>query len=141
MGLHDYICNDCVAFAKKELDVEDLTEEQESMLVFETKYGFTATSKELKIATQCPFCDGNNTKKIITGPACVRFRGGHNWEEFRRENNSSMRRDMAIHQLKTADPYASMRQAGEVDDLAHRLKASGLKSNQVKKKHFIVKPD
>jgi hypothetical protein len=43
---------------------------------------------------------------------------------------------MALHQLQSSDPYGYMRQSGEKEDLAQRLRTGGRR--QTDKKHFIM---
>ena len=100
----------------------DPTFDEEMGVIFETQHSFNPSEKELREMTQCPFCDGFDTEITMLGANQTVFVRGHDWTEFRKNNATSLRRDMALHQLQTADPYKEYRQAGEADDLAHRLK-------------------
>jgi hypothetical protein len=135
MPQYNYICKDCVDAAEKKLGRE-LTEDEQVVLLFETSHAMFPTVEEALKATQCPLCDGHNTKiTLLEVTQHTLIRGG-NWQEFRAKNASALRRDMALHQLQDGDPYGYMRQPGEKDDLAHRLRTGGKK--QTDKKHFMM---
>lgn len=140
MPFYDYICEDCIDCACKELGVDDLNEDQESALIFETRYGFDADEDEICRTTECPFCESHKTKKIVCTSSApyIRIRG-HNWEEFRRKNQKAISRDMAVHQLESEDPYASMRQPGEADQLKHDLQTGGNRDKNTDKKTFVMR--
>ena len=126
MPLYNYICDDCLAYAKKKLGRE-LTDDDRRTFLFEARHSMTASPAEIHDATECPFCDGHNTKRTLLDVSVHTFIRGHIWEEFKRDNTAAMRRDMALHQLQNDDPYAGMREPGEADDLANRLKMGGKK--------------
>ncbi len=143
MPIYDYLCDDCVKCACKELKVDNLNEDQESALTFETRHTFDADEEEIRKTTECPFCEGHNTKRIMYGKSSVpyiRIRG-HNWEEFRKANQKAISRDMAVHSLDDEDPYASMRQPGEADQLKHDLQTGGNWDKNTDKKIFVMPKD
>jgi hypothetical protein len=135
MPYYNYICKDCSAAAVKHLGRE-LTEDDQRVLLFETRHGMHVTDKEIAEATQCPICDGHNTERTMLDVSTHAFVRGHNWEEFRRENSAALRRDMALHQLQSDDPYSSMREPGEKDDLAERLKRAA--AQKPRPQHFLT---
>jgi len=124
MPYYNYLCLDCIDYAEKELGRE-LTDKDKRVFLFEARHGMDAPPEEVKKLTECPFCDGHNTRKTMLDVDVHTFVRGHDWGEFRKNNASALRRDMALHQLKNEDPYASMRAPGEADDLAHRLETGG----------------
>ena len=82
------------------------------------------SAEELAEAAKCPDCDSTDTQITIDVSGQSAFIRGHNWEEFKKKNKSAMRRDMALHQLKTDDPYGYMRSGDDKDELADKLKSS-----------------
>jgi hypothetical protein len=139
MPTYDYTCDDCIDYAINQPEAKDYTKDEiESAFTFEARYSFHASKKEARKLTECPFCDGHNTRKMITSPMHVRV-CGHNWEDFKKENAPALRRDMALHQLQNEDPYAHIRPDGEADDLAHRLRTGGDRDKNTNKKYFVMK--
>ena len=130
MPRYNYICNDCLTNAAREVGRE-LADAELGALIFEVIYTFTATDAQKKAVSQCPTCEGYNTKITIFEAPAYRVRG-HNWEEFRRENKGAMQRDMALHQLHDEDPYGYMRKPGEVSDLADKIRSGARKQSQAK---------
>ena len=130
MPTYDYICDDCLANAAREIGRELLDEELDA-LMFEVKHSMVATDKEVKAISKCPNCDGQNTKKTISASYHIRVRG-HDWHTFRKENAGALQRDMALHQLQDEDPYGRYRQPGEASDLADRIRKAARKQSQAK---------
>ncbi len=121
MPTYDYYCNKC---AKCEDDPE---------AVFEARYSFSATPEEIAESTICPTCDGYDVIKLITPPVDVRVKGHMGeggWHDFKTKNAAAIQRDQNLYILENKDPYAHMRQPGEVDDMKHRIKAARQKSTK-----------
>lgn len=99
---YNYQCEDCSTERKP--------------LVFEVKHGM----HEKPVVT-CPKCGKHNTAITFIGvtppPFYVR---GYGWLDVK-----GRRRDMNLHKLVNDDPYKNMRQPGEKDDLAHKLRKGG----------------
>ena len=133
MPTYDYVCNDCLKEAQKDVGRE-LTDDELSILTFEVKHSMVATDEQIKEVSQCPTCQGHDTKRVIMTVPHARVRGlGHrSWQEYRAENANAFRRDMALHQLHDEDPYGHMRKPGESSDLADRLRKSAKKPSKEK---------
>jgi predicted nucleic acid-binding Zn ribbon protein len=84
--------------------------------VFETSHGMNE-----KPIVKCPKCSGVDTELTFIGVtppiAYVRGRGYL--------DTKGRRRDMHLYKLTNDDPYAGMRQPGEKDDLAIKLRKGG----------------
>jgi len=128
---HDYLCNKCVAKAAKECGRE-LTDEEEMELVYEVQYGFDATKKQKKKAAKCPVCKSVDVRKVYNSLPEVRIKNSLPWWEFKKKNAAAMKREMTLHRLEQHDPYAHMRQSGEVDDIKDKLR----KPKRPKPKYF-----
>lgn len=126
MPRYNYLCKYCAAEAAKKLG-RDLTEEELSEFLFETRHSMFPSEEELVEAARCPDCDGTDIEKMIGVSGQLIFIRGHDWNEFKKENKDAMRRDMAIHQLEQEDPYGYMRTQQERNDLAEQLKSSAIK--------------
>ena len=84
-----------------------------------------------KPKVKCPNCGSTKTAvTFITVP--VFYIKGYGYCD-----KPGAYRDMNLYKLMKEDPYASMRQPGEKDDLAQRLRAGG--KHNPKAKHFQVK--
>lgn len=85
-----------------------------------------------KPKVECPQC--KSVKKVerafITAP--IFYTKGYGWLD-----KEGRRRDMNLYKLIHDDPYAKMRQPGEKDDLAQRLRKGG--KHNPKGKSFAVK--
>jgi len=127
MPLYDYACLDCLSKLIERLGREP-TDQERAECVFETRLPMNPTPKEVKEACCCPTCGSLDTERLLNASGIIALVRGVNWEEYRRnpQNKSAMRRDMALHQLQTDDPYKPYREPGEVDDLAHRLRSGTL---------------
>lgn len=119
MAFYDYMCLDCKAEAEG-IKGEPLTTDEETEVIFETSHGFTPTPKELKEATTCPRCGGTKVERVYRGGAPICYIRGNGYLD-----KAGCHRDMNLHKLTTDDPYAEMREVGEADDLALRLKRAG----------------
>lgn len=104
---YDYICNDC--------------SEDDKWFVFETSHGMTKKPK-----VKCPKCEKTNTEKAFLS-APISYTRGNGWLD-----KSGRRRDMNLWKLTNDDPYKSMRQKGEADDLAQRLRNGGKRKTNPK---------
>lgn len=97
---YDYICNNC--------------SNEDRWLIFETNHGMNEKPK-----VKCPKCGGINTEQTFRTVPLSYIRG-YGWLDVK-----GRRRDLNLYTLRNRDPYEHMREAGEADDLAHRLKAGG----------------
>jgi len=133
MPRYDYFCRTCAANLSVKLK-RPLTDEELDNCVFETQHTFFPSAEELKKATECPDCNGNNVMRIINVSGQSVFVRGHNWEEFKRENKAALQRDMALHQLEHNDPYGYMREGDDKAELTEKLKSGAKK--QTKPQYF-----
>lgn len=109
---YDYFCNRC--------------SNNEQQLCFETTHGMNEKPK-----VKCPKCGETDTEvAFLTVP--ISYIRGYGWLDVR-----GRRRDMNLHKLVNDDPYANMRQPGEADDLATKLRRGGRASGN--RKTFAVK--
>lgn len=118
MPTYDYICNDCL----KDKFNGELTDEAAIELSYEARHSMDAIGEELLESIKCPICNGFNVFKIFSSDVHVRIKG-KDWKEFKKRNYDAIKRDMHLHALQNNDPYASMRQDGEVDHIADNLKS------------------
>jgi DNA-directed RNA polymerase subunit RPC12/RpoP len=111
---YDYICNDC--------------SDEEAWFVFETEH-----SMKKKPKVKCPQCGKTNTEVtfLTVPPAYTR---GYGWLD-----KSGRRRDMHLWKLQNEDPYGGMREPGEKDDLANRLRRGGKFTGGDKKTFYLSK--
>lgn len=131
-----YRCLTCEAQLRESgQDLATLTTDQlEELLLFETSHAMCPTPEELQEALVCPRCQTNN---------CVRSYHGMNIIAYVRGNGFLDRagcyRDMHLHHLTQHDPYAQMRQPGEVDELKAKIKRAG--QHAPNPKHFMAGSD
>lgn len=130
----DYIykCLSCEKkFQNDHANDEWSQEEYDTKVLFETIHRMQATESELKDALKCPRCSKSNAE---------RFYGYDNITAYIRGNGfldkAGAKRDMHLHTLETKDPYAEMRQPGEVDELKSKLKRAG--THDPKPQHYVV---
>jgi hypothetical protein len=84
-----------------------------------------------KPTIKCPQCNGIKTHvTFISVP--VTYIRGYGWLD-----KAGRRRDMNLYKLINDDPYNHMREKGEKDDLANKLRKGG-KFNP-KRRHFSPK--
>lgn len=95
-----------------------------SPLVWVVVHGMSE-SPEVK----CPVC-GSNASRVIRGASATYIRGNGYLDK------RGCQRDMNLFKLTQEDPYGYMRQPGESDDLANRLRRGG-KFNP-KTKHYLT---
>lgn len=130
MPLYNYICNDCRSEAEKvkgsELLVSELGE-----VIFETSHRMEPSDAELAEARICPRCNGSNTEKTHVGCNVICYVRGNGYLD-----RAGCHRDMNLHTLENGDPYAEMREPGEVDDLKQRIKKAG--QHNPNAKHFVT---
>lgn len=134
MPRYNYLCKHCAAKAVKNLG-RDLTDGELAEFLFETRHSMFPSDEELTKAARCPDCDGDDVEKIIDASGQLTFVRGHDWNEFKRENKGAMRRDMALHQLESDDPYGHMRTQRDKDELTEKLKSGATKKS--KPQYFI----
>lgn len=138
MPLYNYVCLTCKADAESVKG--DILTDDECLqeVVFETSHSINPSEEELKEAKTCPRCECQNTQKTFLGNSFYTYVRGYGYLD-----RSGVKRDMHYQKLigkddngKDTDPYAGMRQAGEKDDLAIKLKRMG--KSPSKQKHYIA---
>jgi len=134
MPLYNYECCDCQAKLLDTLQREPTVEEYESEVLFETSHRMKPTPQELAIACVCPRCNGNNCVRTFYGSDIIGYVRGNGYLDV-----VGAKRDMNIHTLTTNDPYASMRQSGEVEDMKHKIRKAG--QHNPKRIHSIPPSD
>ena len=84
---------------------------------------------------KCPFCEGDTWRMVM--PPLAAYIRGYGWMD-----KTGARRDMNRWKLLNEDPYASMRENGEKDDMAEKFRKSGLfNSGRFVKKDVVVDKD
>lgn len=98
------------------LYIENPDDMGESRLVWAVSHGMSE-----KPDVKCPITGTPAIKTMLgIGPAEFWIRGNGLAKDI-----AGARRDMNLHKLTTDDPYPTMREPGEADDLAHRLRRGG----------------
>lgn len=123
MPLYNYECCDCQDKLHKKLlehKRQPTIDEYESLVLFETKHKMRPTAEELAAACICPRCNSTNCVKTMYGSNVIGYVRGNGYLDV-----VGAKRDMNIHTLTYDDPYAHMRQDGEVDDMKHKIKRAG----------------
>ncbi len=87
----------------------------ESRIVWEVSHSIAESPEIL-----CPHCGAKAQRTMLGINTTFYFRG-----EGLVRDKAGARRDMNLHTLLNDDPYAHMRQPGEVDDMANRLRKGG----------------
>lgn len=91
-------------------------------IVFEVRHGISE-----KPTIKCPLCGKTNCERaLLDNP--VSYTRGYGWLDKRGRN-----RDMNLHKLVNDDPYGHMRETGEADDLANRLRTGGKEKKRLGK--------
>lgn len=98
---YDYRCLDCST--------------ETEWVVFEVQHGMTETPD-----IKCPECEGSKCERAYIEKGPMGWTRGYGWLDVK-----GRRRDMNLHTLTNNDPYAGMREKGEADDMAQRLRAGG----------------
>ena len=130
----DYIyrCLDC---EKKFIEDNDgkssSQEEYDSKVLFETVHRMQATDEELKDALKCPRCGKSKAERFYGYDNVIAYIRGNGFLD-----RAGAKRDMHLHTLETRDPYAEMRQPGEVDELKSKIKRAG--THDPKPQHYVV---
>lgn len=120
MATYNYLCADCERLAA-EIKGAALTTEELWEVIFETSHHMEPTEEELAEARICPRCHGQNTEKTFIGvgpPICYVRGNGY-------LDRAGCHRDMALHKITTDDPYDYLREPGEAEDLANKLRRGG----------------
>lgn len=89
--------------------------------VFEVNRGMKQKTK-----FKCNECGSLDTYQLFTSIPVTYIRGNGYLDKPGRQ------RDMNLHKLVNDDPYVGMREKGEADDLAHRLRAGGKRNKKAK---------
>ena len=130
MPRYNYLCKDCDEKANKQFG-EDITQEQfEEHVLFETSHAMEPSEAELAEAKKCPRCGGTDCEICIYGTEIHSYIRGYGWLD-----KNGIRRDMNLFKLTSDDPYAKYRVAGEVDDMAQKLRNAG--KHESKPTHFV----
>lgn len=132
-----YICNTCLEKATKANGRPLIPDEEMEHAVFETRHSMHPTPAEVKGACVCPRCDGLDTTKFFHNldiSGYVRGNGYLDKEGCKRDMNLFKLTEKDSDTGESLDPYKSMRQPGEVDDLKLKLK----RGNKKKPKHYDV---
>ena len=123
MAFYNYRCDKCTikdALLEKKEIFEDkriyvYKEDEESCdLVWEERHGMMEDP-----VIRCPLCDKQRSKTLLGCETVFYVRGDGYLDK------SGCKRDMNLYKLTKEDPYANMRQSGEADDLAQRLRNGG----------------
>lgn len=131
MPLYDYACIDCEANATRKLNRSLTSEEYDELVLFETVHPMNPSELELREATVCPRCNGNNCEKSLKNSQARGYIRGNGYLDI-----AGAKRDMNLFHLTQNDPYAEYRQPGEVDDMKAKLKRAG--SHDPNTKYFPV---
>ena len=92
--------------------------------IFLAKHGMNEKPK-----IKCPKCSSTKTSITFLQAPTFYIRG------YGYLDKKGTQRDMNLHKLMNEDPYKHMREKGEKDDLANRLRKGG--KHNPKTKHFI----
>ena len=123
MAFYNYRCTKCTindALLEKEEIFEEkkfyvYKEDAETCdLVWEERHGMTEDP-----VIRCPLCKKRCSKTMLGVETIFYVRGDGYLDK------SGCKRDMNLYKLTKDDPYANMRQPGEADDLAQRLRNAG----------------
>ena len=128
MPRYNYICNDCRIEAESIKGSPLTDEELLDEIIFETSHAMNPTEVELKCARECPRCEKINTERTYLGVSISSYVRGYGYLD-----REGCHRDMNLYKLTstddetglTTDPYADMREPGEVDELKIKLKRGG----------------
>lgn len=104
---YNYICNSCTIGDK--------------WLVFEVEHGMNEKPK-----ISCPKCGGTETEICFLSSPTFYVKG-NGWLDVK-----GRRRDMHLWKLQNDDPYASMREPGEKEELAASLRKGGKHNSKAK---------
>jgi hypothetical protein len=122
-----YICHACEKKATEEKG-ESLTHDEELEVIFETYYSINAPSDVVGEATICPRCDGRDTAQAFNHNSYSGYVRGDGYLD-----KAGVKRDMNVYTLQNDDPYASMREPGEVDHKIAQFKKAGTHAGKPKK--------
>lgn len=131
MPLYVYRCLSCESKLSEKADSVD-QETYDAEVLFETSHGMNASEEEKKEALTCPRCNVSSAERFYGYDNIISYVRGNGYLD-----RAGARRDMHKHTLMNNDPYASMRQPGEVDDLKSRLDKAG--KHDSNPKHFVIK--
>lgn len=112
---YDYRCSKCST--------------DKEWIIFEVEHGM---SEEPEIL--CPKCK-HKCEKAFLEQSNISWTRGYGWLDKR-----GRKRDMNLHKLENNDPYGHMRESGEAEDLAKRLRNGGRFVSLVDKETKKPKP-
>lgn len=122
--IYNYHCARCEAKLVKAKGAE-LTASEADQVIFEVKHAMNPTA-EVLAAIKCPRCKSTKVSKTMHGTNVTGYVAGAGLLD-----RAGCRREMAVHTLtrtddegKSLDPYGYMRENGEAEDLAKRIKNS-----------------
>jgi hypothetical protein len=127
MPRYYYFCEDCEVAAAK-IKGEELTYDEEWEVIFETFHLMSASEEDKKKAMVCPRCSGHKARQAFNHNEYTGYILGDGYLD-----KDGVRRDMNVSKLQTDDPYADMREPGEVDDKIASFKKAGKKDGKPKK--------
>ena len=102
-------------FGKKVCVYAENEDWDSSRLVWEEWHSFSENPEII-----CPNCDSKASRTLLGVKVSFYIRG-----DGMAKDKQGARRDMHLHKLVNDDPYAYMRESGEADDLAQRLRRAG----------------
>jgi len=133
MPSYYYFCKDCEVEATK-IKGGELTYDEEWEVIFETYHSMGAGEEEKKKATTCPRCNSYNARQAFNHNDYTGYVRGDGYLD-----KEGVRRDMNVCKLQDDDPYASMREPGEVDDKIAKFKKAGRRDGKPTK-HYDMSP-
>lgn len=127
MPSYHYECLTCLAAAEA-VKGSELTADERWEVVYETEHAMTASPEQVRAACVCPRCASQEARLRFMGNNIIGYVKGNGYLD-----KAGCHRDMNMHKLtsidpdtgESTDPYTSMREPGEVEDLKVRLRRSG----------------
>lgn len=120
MAFFIYLCKDCLDLAERIKGDELTYEELELACLFETSHMMNPSPGDLEEARTCPRCDSVDTEKTYFEYKPRGYVLGNGFLD-----RDGTRRAMNVYKLDQEDPYAHMREPGEVDELKAKFKRAG----------------
>lgn len=126
-----YECLNCIKKLGSKID--SLTDEQyEAEVLYEAKHSMDPSEEELTKACECPRCNSKKARRVYWGYDITTYTRGYGYLD-----KAGATRDMNVYKLTQDDPYKEYREAGEADDIKHKLQRQG--QHNPKSKHFEMK--
>jgi hypothetical protein len=132
VAFYDYACKDCLDKLVESVGDREITDQEyQDLVLFETTHSLFPTDEELKLATTCPRCGGNNCTKSLQNSQVISYIRGNGYLD-----KAGAKRDMNKFKVQQEDPYAQYRQPGEVDEIVNNLNKAG--KHNPNTKHFLA---